>query len=85
MDIVVISSPEIAYEAFAKNECFNDRPQSVPMLSDGKRIVMINSNEFHCEQRRFGLYTLLEFGMGRHSLEPRLIEISRELCTKIDD
>ncbi|CAK8696052.1 unnamed protein product [Clavelina lepadiformis] len=85
MDIVVISSPEIAYEAFAKNDCFNDRPQTVPMLSDGKGIIMINSTDFHREQRRFGLYTLREFGMGRRSLEPRLIEISRELCTKIDD
>ncbi|XP_076809166.1 cytochrome P450 2J4-like [Clavelina lepadiformis] len=83
MNVVVIGSQEVAYEAFAKNDCFNDRPQSIPLISDGNGIVLINSTDFHREQRRFGLFTLREFGMGRKSLEPQLIDTSYDLCDTI--
>ena len=85
VDVVVISSSEIAYEAYAKSEFFNDRPiGALGAVSDGKGIAFINKTDIHTEQRRFGLNTLRLFGMGRRTLEPQLIELSRRLCEKID-
>ena len=85
MDVVVITCPDIAYEAFAKCEFFNDRPQSIALLSGSKGILFVNKTDLHKEQRRFGLNTLRLFGMGRRTLEPRLIELTDNLCSKIDD
>lgn len=82
-DVVVIGSPEIAYEAFAKSDDFNDRPLTIPMF-DGDGIILANRSGFHKHQRRFCLNTLRDFGMGRRSLEPRLVEVSQEICRKID-
>ena len=84
-DVVVITSPEIAYEAYAKSDFFNDRPQSIALFSDKKGIVFVDKSDFFNEQRRFGLNTLRLFGMGRRTLEPRLIELSNNLCDKIDE
>ena len=84
VDVVVISSPEIAYEAYAKCDSFNDRPLSIGMFSDGKGIVFINRTDIHLEQRRFSLNTLRLFGMGRRNLEPQLIQLSSDLCERID-
>ena len=84
VDVVVISSPEIAYEAYAKSEYFNDRPNSIAAISDSKGIVFINKTDIHTEQRRFGLNTLRLFGMGRRTLEPQLIVLSSNLCNRID-
>ena len=84
LDVVVISCPEIAYEAYAKSEFFNDRPMSIAMFADTKGIVFINKTDIHTEQRRFGLNTLRLFGMGRRTLEPQLIELSSNLCERID-
>ena len=84
VNVVVISSCEIAYEAYAKSEFFNDRPMSIAVISDGKGIVFINKTDIHTEQRRFGLNTLRLFGMDRRTLEPQLIELSCNLCDNID-
>ena len=84
VDVVVISSPEIAYEAYAKSDYFNDRPASVALCSDGKGILFISKSDIHTEQRRFGLNTLRMFGMGRRNLEPQLTQFSSDLCQKID-
>ena len=85
VDVVVISSSEIAYEAYAKSEFFNDRPiGALGAVSDGRGILFVNKTDIHTEQRRFGLNTLRLFGMGRRTLEPQLIELSGRLCEKID-
>ena len=84
VDVVVISSPEIAYEAHAKCDSFNDRPMSNGAFSDGKGVVFIDRNDIHVEQRRFSLNTLRLLGMGRRNLEPQLIQLSNDLCEKID-
>ena len=85
VDVVVISSSEIAYEAYAKSEFFNDRPiGALGAVSDGKGILFVSKTDIHTEQRRFGLNTLRLFGMGRRTLEPQLIELSGRLCEKID-
>lgn len=84
-DVVVIGDPEIAYEAFAKTDYFNDRPQSFAMLSGKYGVIMINRSDFHKEQRRFGLLTLRALGMGRRNLEPSILEILNDLCNKVSE
>ena len=83
-NVLVIASAEAAYEAYTKYEDFNDRPQSVAMFTGSKGIVFINRSDMQKEQRRFGLNTLRQFGMGRCTLEPTLIELSQATCDKID-
>ena len=84
-NVLVIGSAEAAYEAYTKYEDFNDRPQSIAMFTGSKGIIGADKSDMHKEQRRFGLNTLRLFGMGRTSLEPRLIELSRAFCDKIDN
>jgi len=84
VDVVVISDCEIAYEAFAKSDSFNDRPTSIAVMSESKGIIFVNKTDVQTEQRRFGLNTLRLFGMGRRNLEPQLIELSNDVCKKIN-
>ena len=82
---VVILSSEIAYEAYPKSEFFNDCSiGALGAVSDGRGILFVNKKDIRTEQRRFGLNTLRLFGMGRRTLKPQLIELSRRLCEKID-
>ena len=83
-NIVVINDPDIAYEAYAKNDCFNDRLQSIAVLVGGYGIIGINHTDFHKEQRRFGLNTLRYFGMGRKNLEPYILDLMHDICTEIE-
>lgn len=85
LDVVIIGSVEAANEAFAKSSSFADRPNNaISLFSPGYGILMVKSGRFHTEQRRFGLNKLREFGMGRRNLEPTLVEISNELCDRLD-
>ena len=83
-DILIIGSPDVAYEAFAKLQHFNDRPQSIAMFTGGKGVLFVNKSDMQKEQRRFALNTLRLFGMGRRTLEPQLIQTCNTFCDKID-
>ena len=83
-NILIIGSPDVAYEAFAKREHFNDRPQSIAMFTGGKGVLFVNKSDMQKEQRRFALNTLRLFGMGRRTLEPQLIQTCNAFCDKID-
>ena len=82
-DVVVIGSPEIAHEAFVKNNCFNGRPTSIPAF-DGHGIVMNNNTEIHKKLRQFGFKVFRFLGVKRSSFESHLLDISRQLCSDID-
>jgi len=84
-NVLVINSAEDAYEAYTKYEDFNDRPQSIAMFTGSTGILFMNKSDMQKEQRRFSLNTLRLFGMGRTTLEPRLIELANTTCDKIDD
>ena len=83
-NIVVINDPDIAYEAYAKNDCFNDRLQSIAVFDGGYGIIGINHTDFHKEQRRFSLNTLRYFGMGRKNLEPYILDLMHDVCIEIE-
>ncbi|XP_021381195.1 cytochrome P450 2U1 [Lonchura striata] len=59
-----------------KAEVFSDRP-SVPivlMITHHKGIIFAPYGPVWKQQRKFSLSTLRHFGVGRHSLEPKIIE-----------
>ncbi|NXL22644.1 CP2U1 protein, partial [Setophaga kirtlandii] len=59
-----------------KAEVFSDRP-SVPivlMITHHKGVIFAPYGPVWKQQRKFSLSTLRHFGVGRHSLEPKIIE-----------
>ncbi|XP_074445498.1 cytochrome P450 2U1 [Larus michahellis] len=59
-----------------KAEVFSDRP-SVPivlMITRKKGVIFAPYGPVWKQQRKFSLSTLRHFGVGRHSLEPKIIE-----------
>ncbi|XP_052537734.1 cytochrome P450 2U1 [Tympanuchus pallidicinctus] len=59
-----------------KAEVFSDRP-SVPivlMITHNKGVIFAPYGPVWKQQRKFSLATLRHFGVGRHSLEPKIIE-----------
>ena len=84
-NVVVISDPDIAFEAFAKNTCFNDRIKSIALFSGNYGIIMMNHSDFQKEQRRFSLLTLRSFGMGQRNLELYVLEVLHNSCCEIVD
>ncbi|XP_075356817.1 cytochrome P450 2U1 isoform X2 [Mycteria americana] len=59
-----------------KAEVFSDRP-SVPivlMITRKKGVIFAPYGPVWRQQRKFSLSTLRHFGVGRHSLEPKIIE-----------
>ena len=84
-DVVILGSLKAVQEAFVKSSSFSDRPATaLEVFADGKGVILLNANSYHKVQRRFTLNGLREFGMGRRSLEPRLIEMSNRFCDKIE-
>ncbi|XP_039395961.1 cytochrome P450 2U1 [Mauremys reevesii] len=75
--MIVLSDFEAVREALVSQaEVFSDRP-SVPivaMLTKKKGIVFAPYGPVWRQQRKFSHSTLRHFGLGKHSLEPKIIE-----------
>uniref|UniRef100_A0A8C8VH63 Cytochrome P450 2U1 n=1 Tax=Pelusios castaneus TaxID=367368 RepID=A0A8C8VH63_9SAUR len=75
--MIVLSDFEAVREALVgQAEVFSDRP-SVPivaMLTKKKGIVFAPYGPVWRQQRKFSHSTLRHFGLGKHSLEPKIIE-----------
>ncbi|XP_039199952.1 cytochrome P450 2U1 isoform X1 [Crotalus tigris] len=75
--IIVLSDFEAVRDALvAQAEIFSDRP-SVPLvaiLTKKKGLVFAPYNPVWKKQRKFSHSTLRHFGLGKHSLEPKIIE-----------
>uniref|UniRef100_F6UFN6 Uncharacterized protein n=1 Tax=Ciona intestinalis TaxID=7719 RepID=F6UFN6_CIOIN len=85
-NVVILGSSDAAHAAFVKNTHLANRPQDgLEIFAGGKGILFINSSMFHSEQRRFCLSALREFGMGRRTLEPKIVDCAAMLCDQIDD
>ncbi|KAI1238488.1 Cytochrome P450 2U1, partial [Lamprotornis superbus] len=74
---IVLNTFEAVREALVqKAEVFSDRP-SVPivlMITHHKGVIFAPYGPVWKQQRKFSLSTLRHFGVGRHSLEPKIIE-----------
>ncbi|XP_062411729.1 cytochrome P450 2J2-like [Sardina pilchardus] len=74
--MVVFNGHKVVREAYIKQgENFVDRP-SLPLFSDiygNKGLVASNGNSWK-QQRRFALHTLRNFGLGKSSLEPSILQ-----------
>ncbi|MEE6502696.1 hypothetical protein FKM82_004607 [Ascaphus truei] len=86
-NMVVLNGYEVMKEALLnKSEDIADRPmfplyQYVGHCENAKGVIMEKYGRNWKEQRRFSLSTLRNFGMGKKSLEERVIEEVGYLCS----
>lgn len=88
-NVVVLNGYKAVKEALVhKSEDFADRP-SFPIYEhmgygeNSEGIVVAKYGHVWKEQRRFALSTLRNFGMGKKSLEERVVEEAGFLCSEI--
>ncbi|KAL2089587.1 hypothetical protein ACEWY4_014275 [Coilia grayii] len=79
--IAVLSGHKLLREAYVnQGENFADRP-SLPIIADivGDKGLVASSGYAWKQQRRFALHTLRNFGLGKRSLEPSILQECRYL------
>ncbi|XP_013924892.1 PREDICTED: cytochrome P450 2U1-like [Thamnophis sirtalis] len=75
--VIVLSDFEAVRDALVTQaEVFSDRPSMpiVAILTEKKGVVFAPYNPVWKKQRKFSHSTLRHFGLGKHSLEPKIIE-----------
>ncbi|KAM8967553.1 cytochrome P450 2D15-like [Pelodytes ibericus] len=85
---VVLNGLEAVKEALvSKSEDTADRPHFAIFdhLGFNNGIVFSNYNKHWKERRRFALYTLKDFGMGKKSIEERVREEASYLCAALQE
>ncbi|XP_066488304.1 cytochrome P450 2U1 [Tiliqua scincoides] len=75
--VIVLNDFEVVRDALVNQaEVFSDRP-TIPMvtlLTEKKGVVFASYGPVWKKQRKFSHSTLRHFGLGKHSLEPKVIE-----------
>lgn len=86
-NFILLGSIDAIQEAFAdKKETFSNRLQNViPAISGDRGVLFSHFNPSYKEQRRFCGLALREFGMGKRSIEPRILKHCLEMCEKIHE
>ncbi|NP_001103192.1 cytochrome P450 2AA7 [Danio rerio] len=81
---IVLNTIQLAKEAFVQ-DAFSGRPFLPVMdwVANGLGIIMVTFNHSWRQQRRFALHTLRNFGLGKKSVEDRVLEESRYLIAEI--
>nr|AAI65796.1 Zgc:101673 protein [Danio rerio] len=80
----MLNTVQLAKEVLIQ-DAFAGKP-SLPVLdwvSNGLGIVMVTFNHSWRQQRRFALHTLRNFGLGRKSVESRVLEESQYLIAEL--
>ncbi|RXN08241.1 cytochrome P450 2B4-like isoform X1 [Labeo rohita] len=82
--MIVLNTVQVTKEAFVQ-EAFSGRPfmPLVDWLSKGLGIIMAPFGHSWRQQRRFALHTLRNFGLGKKSVEDRVLEESRYLIAEM--
>nr|BAF62160.1 cytochrome P450 [Danio rerio] len=81
---IVLNTIQVAKEALVQ-EAFAGRP-CLPVIdwtSNGCGIIMATFNNSWKQQRRFALHTLRNFGLGKKSIESRVLEESQYLFAEL--
>ncbi|KAM9324496.1 cytochrome P450 2D6 [Gastrophryne carolinensis] len=87
-NMVVLNGYEVLKEALLqKSEDIADRPmfplfESLGISGNAKGVSLAHYGRAWQEQRRFSLTTLRDFGMGKKTLEARVIEEAEFLCAE---
>ncbi|XP_026055470.1 cytochrome P450 2C31-like isoform X3 [Carassius auratus] len=82
--VIILNTIQVTKEAFVQ-EAFSGRPfmPLVDWLSKGLGIAMVTFGHSWRQQRRFALHTLRNFGLGKKSVEDRVLEESRYLIAEM--
>uniref|UniRef100_A0A673MX84 Cytochrome P450, family 2, subfamily R, polypeptide 1 n=1 Tax=Sinocyclocheilus rhinocerous TaxID=307959 RepID=A0A673MX84_9TELE len=81
---IVLNTIQVTKEALVQ-EAFSGRP-SMPLIewiTNGLGIIMVTFGHSWKQQRRFALHTLRNFGLGKKSVEDRVLEESRYLIAEM--
>ncbi|XP_038835040.1 vitamin D(3) 25-hydroxylase-like isoform X2 [Salvelinus namaycush] len=84
---VVLNGLEVVREALVTRAAeYAGRPthMMVSHLFKGKGIVMANYGSSWRDHRRFALTTLRNFGLGKRSMEERILEEVSHICTELE-
>ncbi|CAB1344825.1 unnamed protein product [Coregonus sp. 'balchen'] len=84
---VVLNGLEVVHEALVTHAAeYAGRPTHllISHLFEGKGIVMANYGSSWRDHRRFALTTLRNFGLGKHSMEERILEEVSHICTELE-
>ncbi|KTF94069.1 hypothetical protein cypCar_00038431 [Cyprinus carpio] len=82
--MIVLNTIQVTKEAFVQ-EAFSGRPfmPLVDWLTKGLGIIIAPFGHSWRQQRRFALHTLRNFGLGKKSVEDRVLEESRYLIAEM--
>ncbi|XP_067301628.1 cytochrome P450 2B15-like [Pseudorasbora parva] len=82
--MITLNTIQVTKEALVQ-EAFSGRPAMplIEWLSNGYGIIMVTFGHSWRQQRRFALHTLRNFGLGKKSVEDRVLEESRYLISEM--
>ncbi|XP_043086156.1 cytochrome P450 2B1-like isoform X2 [Puntigrus tetrazona] len=82
--MIVLNTIQVAKEAFVQ-EAFSGRPfmPIIDLVSKSHGIIMATFGHSWRQQKRFALHTLRNFGLGKKSVEDRVLEESRYLIAEM--
>ncbi|XP_051737047.1 cytochrome P450 2B15 [Ctenopharyngodon idella] len=81
---IILNTIQVTKEALVQ-EAFSGRPglPLIEWITNGLGIIMVTFGHSWRQQRRFALHTLRNFGLGKKSVEDRVLEESRYLISEM--
>ncbi|KAM6980617.1 cytochrome P450 2B4-like [Aplochiton taeniatus] len=86
--VVVLNGLEVIREALVTQDVkFSGRPSHmlISHVTEGKGIILADSGSGWKEHRRFALSTLRNFGLGKRSMENRILEEVSHICSEMEN
>ncbi|XP_062381220.1 cytochrome P450 2F2-like isoform X1 [Sardina pilchardus] len=85
--VVVLDGQQAVREALVTKAVeFTGRPDHIMIshMAEGKGVILADAGPSWREHRRFALSTLRNFGLGKRSMEQRILEETTHLCTLLE-